>query len=583
MHAPLEKKKGFSPDQIAYLVDAIAQLNLHEAFAPSNGSTAQVGSEPEMVHGTPIEDLCKEELAKYQQHPLDLRLRLERWTDRNEMAEGLDNFLLRHWGFFNVAPNSPGYMMRMRIPACKMRGDQMLVMAEIADELAGGYAHVTTRGNLQLREIEPKNVLEILDRIHQAGLSCHGSGADSARNMTAAPTSGFDSQELIDLSPYTIRLSNLVLNSRALQGLPRKFNISFDGGGAISAVSDSNDICFQAVRIGMNEAGVEPGLYCRISLGGISGHKDLARATGALCTPAQTVMVGAAMLHVFVEHADRTNRKKARLKYLLDAKGVEWFLKRTDEKLLEMDADFQLIRLDDAHDAPRAPVNRSGHIGVHPQREVGINYIGVALEMGRLSPEQMRTIGKVAMHYGGNDLRLTVWQNILIPHVPDDQLSLAEAELNAVGIATKATAFAAGGVACTGKWGCKFGLAHTKADGTRLIRHLEQSFRLDQPLNIHLTGCPNSCAQHYIGDIGLVGATMPDGSEGYFVVLGGGSDTDRGIGRPLCGPIGSDELEVIVGTVIGNYLDQRAPGQSFLSYARSLTDEQLPSLLERAS
>lgn len=576
MHAPLERKKGFSPEQLSYLVDAIAQLNLHEAFGGGGGEAAQ----PEMVYGTPVEDLCKEEVAKYQMHPLDLRMRLECWTDRNQIAEGLDNFLLRHWGFFNVAPNSPGYMMRMRMPACKMRGDQMLVVADIAEKLAGGYAHVTTRGNLQLREIEPKSVLEILDKLHLAGLSCHGSGADSARNMTAAPTSGFDAQELIDLSPYTTRLSNLVLNSRALQGLPRKFNISFDGGGTISAVSDSNDICFQAVQIEPNDAGVEAGIYCRISLGGISGHKDLARPTGVICTPEQTVLVGAAMLHVFVEHADRTNRKKARLKYLLDAKGIEWFLERTDEKLTELDADFQLTRMDETHDAPRALVDRSGHIGIHPQREAGLHYIGIALEMGRLSPEQMRVIAKVAMDHGDNDLRLTVWQNLLIPHIPEDKLALAEADLNLAGIATKATSFAAGGVACTGKWGCKFGLAHTKADGTRLIRHLEQSFTLDQPINIHLTGCPNSCAQHYIGDIGLVGATMPDGGEGYYVVLGGGSDNDKGIGRPLCGPVGADELESVVGTVIGHYLDNRSSDESFLSFVRGLSDDQLPSLLE---
>ena len=576
MHAPLKRKEGFSAEQLSYLVDAMAQLNLHEAFAGGGEKTA----EPETVFGTPIDELCKEEVAKYQLHPLDLRLRLERWTDRNEIASGLDNFLLRHWGFFNVSPNSEGYMMRMRMPACQMRGDQMKVMADIAEDLAGGYAHITTRGSLQLREIEPKHVLQILDKLCQSGLTCHGSGADSARNMTAAPTSGFDAQELIDLSPYTRRLSNLVLNSRILQGLPRKFNISFDGGGSISAVSDSNDICFQAVKIEANDKGIDEGIYCRISLGGISGHKDLARTTDAICTPEQTVLAGAAMLHVFVEHADRTNRKKARLKYLLDAKGVEWFLERTDEKLAEMDADFQLTRFDDTHDAPRASVNRSGHIGVHPQREAGLNYIGLAFEMGRLSPDQMRTIGDVAIAYGGNDLRLTVWQNILIPHVPDAHVDEALAMLKEAGIATHATAFAAGGVACTGKWGCKFGLANTKADGTRLIRQLEQDFTLDQPINIHLTGCPNSCAQHYIGDIGLVGATMPDGGEGYYVVLGGGSDNDRGIGRPLCGPIGSNELEDKVGTVIGNYLGRREPEQTFLSFVRSLSDDQLPSLLD---
>lgn len=577
MHAPVERPKGFNPDQIAYLVDAIGQLNLHEAFAGGGGAQAV---EPATVYGTPVDELCKEELAKYQQHPLDLRLRLERWTDRNEIATGLDNFLLRHWGFFNVEPNSKDYMMRMRIPACKLRGDQMRVLGDVAEHLAGGYAHFTTRGNIQMREIEPRNVLKILDELHAAGMSCHGSGADSARNMTAAPTSGFDDQELIDLSPYTQRLSNLVLNTRALQGLPRKFNISFDGGGRISAVSDSNDICFQAVQVGENAQGVEPGIYCRISLGGISGHKDLARETGVICAPEQTVFAAVAMLHVFVEHADRTNRKKARLKYLLDAQGIDWFLERTDEKLDELDAGFKLTRMGSEADAPRGAVDRQGHIGVHPQKEPGFNYIGLAFEMGRISPEQMRVIGDLALKYGRNDLRLTVWQNLLIPYIADADVEAVTTALEAAGIPTKATAFAAGGVACTGKWGCKFGLAYTKADGTRLVRHLEDKFSLDQPINIHLTGCPNSCAQHYIGDIGLVGATMPDGGEGYFVVLGGGSDNDKGIGRPLCGPVASADLETTVETVIANYLDRREPAQNFMSFVRGLPDDQLPHLLQ---
>ena len=557
MHAPVEKKKGFSQEQLSYLVDAMAQLNLHEAFSGGSGQEAK----PEMVYGTPVDDLCKEELAKYQLHPNDLRMKLECWTDRNELATGLDQFLLRHWGFFNVEPNSPAYMLRLRLPACKLRGDQMLMLAEIAEQNAGGYAHITTRGNLQMREIQPKDVLVIMDKLHSVGLSCHGTGADSARNMTAAPTAGFDPVELIDMAPYTIRLSNLVLNTRKLQGLPRKFNVSFDGGGQISCVSDSNDISFQAVRIGENEQGVEPGIYCRILLGGISGHKDLARDTGLLCKPEQTVMAGAAMLHVFVEHADRTNRKKARLKYLLDSKGLDWFMQMTEAKLEELEAGFSFIRLDASHDAPRAPIQRQGHIGIHTQNDPALNYVGVALEMGRLSPQQMRIIGQLAMDKGQNDLRLTVWQNLIIPHIAADDVPAAASLLEEAGIATRATAFAAGAVACTGKWGCKFGLASTKQDGTRLVRHLESRFTLDQPINIHLTGCPNSCAQHYIGDIGLVGATMPDGGEGYYVVLGGGSDNDRGIGRPLCGPVLTADVDETIEVLIGNYLEQRSPGR----------------------
>lgn len=579
MHAPIEKKKGFSPEQLSYLVDAMAQLNLHEAFSGGSGQHA----EPEMVYGTPVDDLCKEELAKYQLHPLDLRMKLERWTDRNELATGLDQFLLRHWGFFNVEPNSPAYMLRMRLPACKLRGDQMLMIADIAEQHAGGYAHVTTRGNLQMREIQPKDVLTIMDKLHSVGLSCHGTGADSARNMTAAPTAGFDPVELIDMAPYTIRLSNLVLNTRELQGLPRKFNVSFDGGGQISCVSDSNDISFQAVQIEGNDQGVEPGIYCRILLGGISGHKDLARDTGLICTPDQTVMAGAAMLHVFVEHADRTNRKKARLKYLLDAMGLDWFMEMTEAKLAEFEADFSFIRLDASHDAPRNPIQRQGHIGVHPQKDEDRNYIGLALEMGKLSPEQMRLIGQLAMEKGRNDIRLTVWQNLIIPHIPAGETDAVTARLNDEGLATSATSFAAGAVACTGKWGCKFGLAFTKQDGTRLVRHLESRFTLDQPINIHLTGCPNSCAQHYIGDIGLLGASLPDGGEGYFVVLGGGSDNDRGIGRPLCGPVASTDIESTVEIVIGNYLSRREESESFLSFVRKLPDDQLTSLLETSN
>ncbi|MEM9630528.1 MAG: NirA family protein [Pseudomonadota bacterium] len=575
MHAPVEKR-GFSEEQLAYLAGVVAKMGLHQAFLPDTASAA----EPESVYGTPLEELCKEEVAKYNLHPLDLRARIERWTDKNEIATGLDQFLLRHWGFFNVEPNSQGYMVRLRLPACKLRGDQMLALADIAENYAGGYAHVTTRGNFQMREIEPKDVLNVMYDLQQAGLTCHGSGADSARNMTSSPTSGFDPLELIDLSPFTIRLSNAVLNTRELQGLPRKFNISFDGGGSISTVSDSNDICFQAVEINDNDSDLEPGIYCRIMLGGISGHKDLARDTGFVCTPEQTVLAGRAMLHVFVEHADRTNRKKARLKYLLDSKGFDWFIERTQEKLEELEAEFQLTKLSADHDLPRPPVLRQAHIGVHKQSAPDLNYVGVALEMGRLSPEQMRHVGQLAMEKGCNDVRLTVWQNLLIAGVENHHIADAVRVLEENGMPTSATAFAAGAVACTGRWGCKLGLAHTKQSGTELVRHLEDLFTLDRPINIHLTGCPNSCAQHYIGDIGLVGTTLPDGAEGYHIVVGGGSDHDYGIARPLCGPIAAERINSVVETMIGNYLAFREPGASFLEFVRQLEDGDLPQLLQ---
>lgn len=570
---------GFSADQQAYLTDALSRMNLHKLFE-GNGTVQDTAPN---VYGTPVEDLCKEEVAKLNLHPLDMMARIEAWTDADQMATGLDQFLLRHLGFFNVEPNSPGYMVRLRLPACRMRGDQLTQLADIVTQWAGGYVHVTTRGSLQFREVAPRNVLNVLFALNDAGLSCHGSGADSARNITASPTAGFDVQELIDLAPYATRISHRIKATRELQAIPRKFNIAFDNGGTISCVSDTNDIAFQAVEVGENADGIAPDIYCRILLGGITGHKDFARDTGVLCSPADSVNVAHAMMRVFVEHGDRTNRKRARLKYLLDREGFDWFIERTAVALADIAPDAALIRKEAQDDAPRGPVDRQGHVGVHPQRQTGQNYIGLALEAGCMSADQMRAIAGIAAQNGKNELRLTVWQNVMIPHVDLASVDGVVASLKDAGIATSATSFAAGAIACTGKAGCKFGLAFTKADATRIVRHLEDRFTLTSPINIHVTGCPNSCAQHYIGDIGLVGATGPDGREAYHVVLGGGCDDDRGLARPLCGPVAADDIQTTLEALVGNYLGACDPDETFLSFVRRNDDSEILRLTEPAS
>ncbi|WP_420862494.1 NirA family protein [Algirhabdus cladophorae] len=570
----MSQGSGFSSEQQAYLVEALGKLGLERLFAGSSGDTAP---EAAHVHGTPIDELCKEEIAKLELHPLDMWAKLEAWTDAGEMATGLDQFMLRHLGFFNVEPNSPGYMIRMRLPGCLMRGDQLVALAQIAQTYAGGYAHVTTRGNLQLREIAAKDVLNVFFALRDVGLSCHGTGADSARNLTASPTAGFDRQELINLLPYAVRLGQRIQATRELQAIPRKFNISFDNGGILSCVSDTNDISFQAAEV---TDGVDPGIYCRILLGGITGHKDFARDTGVLCHPKDTVNIGHAMLRVFVEHGDRTNRKRARLKYLLDREGFDWFIERTKEALADLAPDVELIHQGDVHDAPRLPIDRTGHIGVHPQAGEAMNYVGLAQEVGYLSVQQMTRIGELAQHYGQNDVRFTVWQNTLIPHIADADVDAVTASLAEVGLGHSATSFAAGAVACTGKAGCKLALAYTKQDATSIVRHLESKFSLDSPINIHLTGCPNSCAQHYIGDIGLMGTAAPDGSEGYHIVLGGGNDSDRGIARPLCGPVAARDVCEVLETLVARYLSDREGTETFLSFARRIPDDALPSLIQ---
>src|SRR6266536_2179050 len=172
----------------------------------------------------------------------------------------------------------------------------------------------------------------MVEAIQDLGLCPRGSGADNIRNVTGTPTAGIDCQELIDTRPYAREWHFHILNDRALYGLPRKFNVAFDGGGLIPVLEDTNDIGFQAVEV-IDGHGIEPGLWFRLALGGITGHRDFARDTGVIIRPKDATEVADAVVRVFIEHGDRNNRNKARLKYLLDAWGFERFLTAVEEKL----------------------------------------------------------------------------------------------------------------------------------------------------------------------------------------------------------------------------------------------------------
>ncbi len=564
---------GFTPEQQQYLVDLISSLDLQTAYEQSPGESQEAS-----IYGTPFEDLCKEETTKYETHPWDIWNKMEQHNDADKMPEGIDVFMFKHHGVFNVAPAMEGYMCRLRIPGCKLRGDQLGLLGDLAENVAGGYAHVTTRGNLQVRQVPPGKLLELLRSLYEAGLTSRGSGADSVRNITLSPSAGFDPTELTDLMPYALKLHHHILNSKDLHGIPRKFNISFDNGGSLSCVSDTNDIAYLAVNVLENDQSVEPGLYCRILLGGITGHLDFARDTGVIIKPEETVAVSNAMLRVFIEHGDRTNRKKARLKYVLDQHGFDWFLERTQEKLDELHPGVKLIRLSEKFDAPRNEILRKGHIGLHKQKQEGLNYLGITLSVGLLKPEQMRGLGRIAQKYGKNDIRLTVWQNLIIPHIKDEDVSSAIKEIEELGLSISASSFAAGAVACTGKWACKFGAAYTKQNAATVVAHLQSRFHLDQPINIHLTGCAHSCAQHYIGDIGLLGSATKDGRDGYQVFLGGGSDNDQGIARQLCGAIAAEVLPAFLENIVRIYLNKRDGKETFLSFTRRHSEEELKEM-----
>src|SRR6202000_881973 len=255
---------------------------------------------------------------------------------------------------------------------------------------------------------------------------------------------------------YTREWHYHILNDRSLTGLPRKFNVAFDGAGKIAVLEDTNDIGFAAVEV-KEGLGVEPGVWFRLGLGGITGHKDFAKATGIVVKPADATKVADAIVRVFIDLGDRTNRLKARVKYVIDGMGMAKFLDLVEEKL-----GHALARVPPEALAPRPAFDRMAHIGVHPQKQHGLNWIGVPLAVGKVTCEQMRGLAKIAQDLGDGDIRLTVWQNLLISGVRDDNVALASAAIEKLGLAVKSSQIRAGLVACTGNAGCKFAASDTK-------------------------------------------------------------------------------------------------------------------------
>jgi ferredoxin-nitrite reductase len=515
----------------------------------------------ELAPSTPTEPeddvpLILEERIKKEEHPLDSYYRLAENAKTNRAPEKEEVFRFKWNGLFYLTPIKDAFMARLRIPGGQLKTYQLREIAAIAKELTSGYIQITTRANLQLRLIEPKNAPEFLRRIRLIGLHTRGSGADNIRNLTSNPTAGIDPHELIDCTPYVQELAQFIINQREFYDLPRKFNIAFDGGGLIGSVEDTNDI-------GMKAALVDGKVFFRIAVGGATGHKAFARDLGVIISPEEIVEVVVALLRVYIAHGNRSNRKQARLKHLLEKWTLDQYLAEA-EKLLGRQLTRAVIE-PGSLGYPSATVPHS-HIGAFPQKQEGLHYLGVALPVGQVTRKQLLRLADIADHYGSGEIRLTVWQNFIIPNIPTTFLETVKREVCRIGLDWKQSNIASGVIACTGSRYCKFSFTDTKGHALALIKHLEGRLRLDLPINIHFTGCPNSCAQHYMGDIGLLGAKTSDGREAYHVCLGGGFGKSQAVGRQVFSTVAFDELKGLIERVIRIYMKNRSPGESFQAF-----------------
>ena len=570
---------NFSTEQQRYLEGFFSGIR-------ARGITfGDVEAKPSPTEGTGVDlsTLIKEERIKRELNPFDAYSFLLEDAKLNKAPDAENTFRYKWNGLFYLTPINDAYMARLRIPGGFLKTYQLREIANISKKLTSGYVQITTRANFQIRLIQPKDTPEVLRRVQSVGLHTRGSGADNIRNITANPTAGIDPHEIIDVTPYVHELSQLILSSLEFYDLPRKFNIALDGGGLIGSVEDTNDIGLKAFDIKKVEGGPEAGVYFRIKLGGATGHKAFAKDLGVLVPPEMLIKVTAALVRVFIKNGNRTDRKKARLKHLLETWTLAQYLEET-EKLLG----YQLIRspLNEKggspfHDIEKPSEFHHSHVGLYPQKQKGLHYIGVCIPVGQISPEQMQKIADIADAHGSGEVNLTVWQNLIIPNIPTAEIAAVQKEIKKTGLTWEQSNLRSGFISCTGNSYCKFSSANTKGNALTLMDYLEKKISLDQPINVHLTGCAHSCAQHYMGDIGLLATKVKLGGEsveGYHVFVGGGFGKNQATGRQIFTGIAFEDLKLTLEKIFKAYKKHRQNGEPFQSFTARYDLNQLQAL-----
>ena len=384
-------------------------------------------------------------------------------------------------GLLRIVQALDGGICRVKLAGGVLSSAQARAIAEAAERCASGVLELTNRSNLQIRGVLTGQQAELIERLLTADLGPSNPAADDVRNLLLSPAAGLDPQALLDTRPLAAALLNLLQNTPALHGLSAKFAIQLDGGEALAMLEHRHDIWLSAL----------PGTPARLALGlaGCPGDPPL-----GVIDAEQTVALVEHLLRLFLDLADNEHNRMRQLLSVM-----------TPNQLLQ-----QLqTRLPFAVQAPptdwqRTAASQRAPIGIYPQQQAGLRMVAAGARLGRIDAAQLRALADLAEHYGDASLRLTPWQGLLLPNIPEhsaDPLLHALAEL---GLLTDAQHPLSNLIACTGSAACGKGLADSKADALHLAERLRTSTARPQ---VHLCACPRSCAAAHTAPFTLLASS----------------------------------------------------------------------------
>ena len=468
------------------------------------------------------------------------------------------------------------FMVRLRIPNGMMTSTQLRAIADLTRRYANGIADLTVRQNIQLHWVTIESLPEVLDGLWQVGLNTTGACGDVTRNVTGCPVAGVDADEIVDASPLVLEASQLLAGNAEFYNLPRKFKMSITGCRAWCPYPEINDVGLTAQTRRANGKD-EIGFSLRVA-GGLSTEPYLAARLNAFVRWNQVLPVVKGIAELFRDSdVLREHRERARLKFLFLRHGwtADRFLGELEERIG--------FKLDPAvEENPPDDVYRD-HIGIHAQKQSGLSYVGAVALRGRITAEQMHAAADLAERFAGGELRATNMQNLLVVNVPTVNAESLAKELDAIGLKVGGSSFHRGTVACSGTEFCKLAITETKSFSRWLVEELEERLpAFDQQLKLHVTGCPNSCGQHWIADIGIEGKKIKAGDrmvDAYYFCVGGALGLHQATARPVGYRCAATEVPAALERLLGRYQIHREPGENLRRFFARHSDTELREFL----
>lgn len=512
----------------------------------------------------------KIEEIKLRKDGLDILEDIHRYAEQGEhRITAEDEALFKWYGVYTQRPAEDGYfMVRIRIPGGQLNARQMLTIADLSRRFGNGLADVTVRQNIQLHWVRIGDIPKIFAALNQVGLTTSDACGDTVRNIISCPVSGVDSDELCDVTPLIRRVNDFFVGNRDFSNLPRKFKIAITGCALRCVYPEINDIGIFAVKD--PERG---GVAFRVRVGGgLSTTPRFSKDLGVLLEPDDVVDLCAAIASVFRDNGNRENRKRARLKFLVEQWEIPRFREAVEARL------GRKLRRAEHPEAPAVSDRDRSHLGIHRQRGDSFHYVGLALVGGRTSSDQLRIVAELAEKHGRGRIRTTNTQNIILLDIDSENIETLKHDLTQAGFDYEPSWAKRGLIACTGIQFCKLALAETKNRARELDEYLAEQVDLEDRPRISVTGCPNACGQHHICDVGLEGSlTTIDGvkKETFQVFLGGGVGAHETFGRRVGARIPSNELAESLARLFRIYKEQRIDAETFQEFCLRHSNEEL--------